>query len=117
MDWIVLSNDIARLAIGKSLNNEIQLSEDVLQNYAGKYVFNAEHKLIVTFKNGKLFVEGTNPDDRLPKVQLYAQSKNMFYMKEAELKFEFVNDVISNSSFKIVTYNNRGKDAEWIKTK
>lgn len=117
MDWIVLSNDIARLAIGKPLNNEIQLSEDVLQNYAGKYVFNAEHKLIVTFKNGKLFVEGTNPDDRLPKVQLYAQSKNMFYMKEAELKFEFVNDVISNSSFKIVTYNNRGKDAEWIKTK
>ena len=35
-------------------------------------------------------------------------------MKEAPLRFEFVKDV--NNSFKIVTYNNRGKDAEWIKT-
>lgn len=116
MDWTVLSNDIARLALGKPLNSEIQLSEDVLQNYVGNYVFNAEHQLIVTFKNGKLFVEAKNPDDRLPEVQLYAQSKNMFYIKEADLKFEFVNDV-SKNSFKIVTYNNRGKDAEWIKTK
>jgi hypothetical protein len=33
-----------------------------------------------------------------------------------ELRFEFVTDPISNS-IKIVTYNNRGKDAEWIRTK
>ena len=51
---------------------------------------------------------------RLPKVFLYARSDTEFYMKEAPLKFEFVKDV--NKSFKIVTYNNRGKDAEWTKT-
>ena len=34
--------------------------------------------------------------------------------KEAALKFEFVKD--TNNTFKIVTYNNRGKDAEWTKT-
>ena len=116
MDWTLLSNDIARLAIGKPLNNEMQLSEDVLQNYVGMYVFNEEHKLTISLENGKLYVEANNPNDRLPKVQLYAQSKNMFYIKEAELKFEFVNN-ISNDSIKIVTYNNRGKDAEWTKTK
>jgi CubicO group peptidase (beta-lactamase class C family) len=116
MDWTILSNDIARLAIGKPLNNEVKLSEDILKQYVGAYVFNADHKLVVTLENAKLFIEDTNPIDRLPKVRLYAESENKFYMKEAELKFEFVKDTINNS-VKIITYNNRGKDAEWIKAK
>jgi CubicO group peptidase (beta-lactamase class C family) len=116
MDWIVLSNDIAKLAIGKPLDNSIKLSTDVLKRYVGEYVFNVDHKLIVTLENGTLFIKDTNPNDRLPKVQLYAQSETMFYIKEAELKFEFVKDTINNS-LKIVTYNSRGKDAEWTKTK
>lgn len=116
MDWTVLSNDIAKLAIGKPLNNSIQLGTDFLKRYVGEYVFNVDHKLIVTLEKGTLFIEDTNSNDRLPKVQLYAQSETMFYIKEAELKFEFVNDT-SNNSLKIVTYNSRGKDAEWIKTK
>jgi hypothetical protein len=75
-----------------------------------------EHKLIVTLENNKLFIEDTNPSDRLPKVRLYTESENKFYMKGAALKFEFVKDATSNS-LKIITYNNRGKDAEWKKTK
>jgi CubicO group peptidase (beta-lactamase class C family) len=114
MDWQILTNDIARLAIGKPLNNEPRLNEDILKQYAGVYEYDAKNKLIVTFEDGSLFVEDTNPDARLPKVQLYAKTENEFYMKEAPLRFEFVKDV--NNSFKIVTYNNRGKDAEWIKT-
>lgn len=116
MDWTVLSNDIAKLAIGKLLNNDLKLSNDFLKKYTGEYVFNADHKLIVTLESGKLFIEDTNPNDRLPKVQVYAEKENRFYIKEAQLKFEFVTDT-SNSSLKIVTYNSRGKDAEWIKTK
>lgn len=115
MDWTILSNDIAKLAIGKPLDNSIKLSVDVLKKYVGEYVFNVHHKLIVTLENGTLFIEDSNPNDRLPKVKLYAQSETMFYIKEAELKFEFVTDT-SNNSLKIVTYNSRGKDAEWIKT-
>ena len=116
MDWTVLSNDIAKLAIGKPLNNSIQLSTDLLKRYVGEYVFNVDHKLIVTLEKGTLFIEDTNPNDRLPKVQLYAQSETIFYIKEAELKFEFASDT-SNNSIKIITYNNRGKDAEWTKAK
>jgi hypothetical protein len=37
-------------------------------------------------------------------------------MKEAQLRFEFILDA-DNNSLKIVTYNNSGKDAEWIKVK
>jgi hypothetical protein len=33
---------------------------------------------------------------------------------QAPLRFEFVKDV--NNSFKMVTYYNHGKDAEWTKT-
>ena len=40
--------------------------------------------------------------------------RQCFISKKRKLKFEFVNDY-SNSSIKIVSYNNRGKDAEWKK--
>jgi hypothetical protein len=119
MDWTILSNDIARLAIGKPVNNEVKVKDDVLKSYAGTYevnVNNINHKLIVTFADGRLSIEASNPEDRLPKVFLYAKSENEFYMKEAPLRFEFIKDA-SNNSIKIVTYNNRGKDAEWIKSK
>ena len=116
-DWQILTNDIARIAIGKPLNNDFKVKDAILKMYIGTYqvnLNNVNHKLIVTFEDGRLFIEATNLDDRLPKVQMYASSKNEFYIKEAALRFEFVRD--NNNSFKIVTYNNRGKDAEWIKT-
>jgi CubicO group peptidase (beta-lactamase class C family) len=117
MDWQLLTNDIARLAIGKPLNNEVKVSEDILKGYVGTYevnLSNTNHKLIVTLADGRLSVEASNPDDRLPKVLLYAKTENEFYMKEAPLRFEFIKD--TNNNFKIVTYNNRGKDAEWKKS-
>lgn len=118
MDWQILSNDIARLAIGKPLNKNVKVAEDILKMYIGTYEVNLNHinhKLIVTFEDGRLSIEASNTDDRLPKVQLYANSKNEFYIKEAALIFEFVNE--TDNSFKLVTYNNRGKDAEWKKIK
>ena len=116
MDWQILTNDIARLAIGKPLNNDVKVKDAVLKNYVGTYeviLNNINHKLIVTFEDGRLSIEAANPDDRLPRVLLYATSENEFYIKEAALRFEFLKD--GNNFFKIVTYNNRGKDAEWKK--
>jgi hypothetical protein len=62
MDWQILTNDIARLAIGKPLNNELKLNEDILKQYAGIYEYDAKNKLIATLENGSLFVEDTNPE-------------------------------------------------------
>lgn len=95
-------------------HTDIKTSADILKQYAGVYRLNAEHSLVVTFKDSKLFVEASNPNDKLPKVELHAESESKFYIKEAQLQFEFVND---NNSSKLVTYNVRGKDAEWIKIK
>jgi CubicO group peptidase (beta-lactamase class C family) len=117
-DWQLLTNDIARIALGKPLDNEVKVKEDVLKSYVGIYEVNlngVNHKLIVTLNNGRLSIEASNPADRLPKVLLYANSENEFYIKEAPLRFEFIKDV--KNVFKIVTYNNRGKDAEWTKVK
>lgn len=117
MDWQILTNDIARLAIGKTINKNFKVKEAILKTYVGTYevtLNNVNHKLIVTFEDGRLSIEAANPDDRLPKVQMYSNSENEFYIKEAPLRFEFIKD--ANSAFKIVTYNNRGKDAEWTKT-
>ena len=118
MDWQLLTNDIARIVLGKPLDNEVKVKEDVLKSYVGDYEVNLKgvnHKLIVTFSDGRLSIEASNPGDRLPKVLLYAKSENEFYIKEAPLRFEFAKD--TNNAFKIVTYNNRGKDAEWTKVK
>jgi CubicO group peptidase (beta-lactamase class C family) len=118
MDWQILTNDIARLAIGKNINTNFKVKEAILKTYVGTYevtLNKVNHKLMVTFEDGGLSIEATNPDDRLPKVKMYANSENEFYINEAALRFDFLKD--SNNSFKIVTYNNRGKDAEWVKTK
>ncbi len=97
-------------------SNELKIAEDLLKTYVGTYAFNADHKLIVEFENGELFIRDTNPKDKLPKVELYAEHENMFYIKEAQLKFEFVLDG-NNIPIKLVTYNTNGKDGEWVKEK
>src|SRR5450755_4554588 len=47
---------------------ELNIGEAILKTYIGTYIFNADHKMIVSFKNGKLFIRDTNPKDMLPKV-------------------------------------------------
>lgn len=111
MNFIILSNDIARLAANKPLQHELKLEGDSLSRYAGIYIYNTEHQMIVTFKGDQLFIEASNPKDRLPEVRLYARNSNRFYIKEAPLEFEFVPN--AGQQFKLITYNTNGKDAEW----
>jgi CubicO group peptidase (beta-lactamase class C family) len=118
MSFMALDNDIATLSTGKNLEKEISVDTSLLKQYVGVYEVdanNVNHKLVVTFEKGKLFIEASNPADRLTKVQLLAKSQNRFFIKEvAKLEFEFVTDV-SNNSLKLITYNKKGKDAEWKK--
>ncbi len=115
MDWTMLSNDIARLASGKPLRHEKMPDDKILKSYAGTYFFNEEHQLVITYKDNSLYVEAVNPKDRLPRVRLYAKSDERFYIKEAELEFEF--KVGSDAKIKLTTYNAHGKDADMIKVK
>ncbi|WP_342647552.1 serine hydrolase [Mucilaginibacter sp. CSA2-8R] len=114
MDWIVLSNDIARLACGKPVDLNVKIDENLLKQYAGTYIFNAEHQLIITHKGNRLFVESPNPKDRLWRVQLHAKSSTRFYIKEAKLEFEFSKDE-TGALNTLTTYNGSKKDADWKK--
>ena len=116
MDWAVLTNDVARLAAGKAVDAPVVVDKAILAKYAGEYTFDASHKLIVTFKEGSLFIEDTNPNDRLPQVRVYPQSEHKFYMKEAPVVFDFVYDS-QKKLLKVITYVSGRKDAEWGKTK
>jgi len=116
MDWQVISNDVARFALGHPLRKQLKFDDDSLKALTGTYTFTAQHKLVITFKDHGLFVEATNPKDRLPRVHLYAESKTQFYIKEAPLRFEFVWDTTAEN-YKLVTYNSFAKDAEWKKEK
>lgn len=114
MDWIVLTNDIVRLACGKPIDRNIKINEQLLNQYAGNYIFNAEHQLIITRKGNRLFVEAVNPKDRLPRVQLHAKSSTRFYIKEANLEFDFSADNAGIMNI-LTTYINNKKDADWKK--
>jgi len=114
MDWQIITNDVARLAMGSGLRQELKLTDDSLKRYVGTYQYNAEHQMVVSLKNHQLYVMATNPKDRLPILPLFAQSPLRFYIKEAPLQFEFQLDNDTHQ-FKLVTYNTGGKDAEWKK--
>ncbi|MES2427442.1 MAG: serine hydrolase domain-containing protein [Bacteroidota bacterium] len=116
MDWQVITNDIARFAIGHSLRPVLKLREDNLEKLTGTYAVGEDHKLIISLKKHKLYVQATNPKDRLPKVELLADGVNHFYIKEAPLKFEFKADA-SKQTYTLTTYNSSGKDADWKKIK
>ncbi len=116
MDWTVLANDVARVATGKPVEATVVVDKSILEKYAGEYTFDASHKLIVTFKEGSLFIEDTNPNDRLPQVRVYPQNEHKFYMKEAPVTFDFLYDN-QKQLLKVITYVSGRKDAEWLKTK
>ena len=85
-----------------------KVEEDSLRAFAETYRAGSDHKIIITLERGRLYAQGTNPADRLPKVVLHATSENEFFMEGAALKFRFVGGML-------VTYGSDAKDAEWEK--
>jgi CubicO group peptidase (beta-lactamase class C family) len=114
MDWQVLTNDIARITLGRPLGATYQVIDGSLKELTGVYAVGTDHTMIVTFRKHQLFVKAGNPKDRLPEVQLYAESANHFYIKEASLKFVFSFDSVAHG-YMLTTYNSAGKDADWKK--
>lgn len=108
-NWIMFTNDLARVALGKPLEGHLHLSKEVLQQYAGIYRHDDQWKMIFTMKGDALYVRC--PKAGIPDVKLYAQKENYFYIKEAPLKFELTK--LPDGGMLLTTYNNSGKDAEW----
>ena len=108
-DWLILTNDIARLAMGKPLNTSILLPKEILQQYTGVYKHNEEWQMIFSMKGNDLYVRC--PRAGIPDIRLYATKENFFYTRETPIKFELLKQ--PDGGMLLVTYNNSGKDAEW----
>ena len=88
MDFMDLSNDIATLALGKSLMRAIALPLETLQRYVGTYAADSAHPVNVTVENGQLMIE--SPNGGLPKTPVTPIANNRFLLKVINVEFVFV---------------------------
>ncbi|HZY40086.1 MAG TPA: serine hydrolase [Mucilaginibacter sp.] len=94
MSFMLLSNDIVTLAMGKALAKEVNVADVILQQYVGVYQFDAAHSAMITLENGQLQMEALAGG--LPKSPLFAESDNKFMLKVVKAEIEFVKDAQGN---------------------
>lgn len=92
---------------------EIKIAPAVQQQYTGVYAFE-KSQLFITLKNGRFEVKGGVNTD-LPKLLLYAESENKFFLKEVDIQFEFIRDP-NNKVTKLLLYQD-GHHFTWEKIK
>ena len=100
---ILLCNEGADLsAISKGLVNiiyglpydvpqekkSVQLPDDVLKTYVGEYWVSEDYKVFITLENGQLKAQVTGQ----PKVDLFAEKTDLFFVKIVDAKVEFKKD-------------------------
>jgi hypothetical protein len=123
---IVLCNEAADLSpISRGLTNiiyglpyevpqekkSVQLPEEVLKAYVGEYWVSEDYKVFVTLENGQLKAQVTGQ----PKVDLYAQKTDLFFVKIVDAQVEFKKDA-SGKVQKLVFYQG-GAMIEAVKVK
>ena len=75
-------------------HTDVKIDDDVLKQYAGVYELDKAHSITISFENEHLYAE--SPDNRLPKSILTAESNNRFYLRIADVEFDFVRDANGN---------------------
>jgi CubicO group peptidase (beta-lactamase class C family) len=81
----------------------IELPEDVLKEYVGEYWVSNDVHIEVTLENGHLKGQMTNQ----VKVDLFAQRKDLFFLKVVDAQLEFMRDA-SGKVNKVVLYQGGG---------
>jgi CubicO group peptidase (beta-lactamase class C family) len=67
---------------------EIEVSQDVLEQYVGEYHLAPEFVITVTVQDGTLWAEATNQ----PNVQIYPESETRFFYKVVDAQITFEKD-------------------------
>ena len=93
-----LSNEIARLSAGKSLQADVQLSDSVLKRYIGTYKYMGDPKINVSLKiyekDGKLFCDLSNGTGA--NMVLVPQSETKFVLPDVRRITTFIDFIIEN---------------------
>ena len=89
----------------------VNVDEGILKQYPGVYAMDAQHKITITFENGKLMAD--SPTNLVAKTQLYPASNTKFDFHYADINLEFVNGT-DGKPVKLVVHQD-GKDYDWKK--
>jgi hypothetical protein len=103
--FMALDNEIATLAIGRKLTQEVKVDTTVLRQYNGVYEVDTAHPAIVSLENNQLYLEA--PAGGLPKSPLFAKSQSVFFLKIIPAEIEFTRDS-TNKVIQLIT-RYRGK--------
>jgi CubicO group peptidase (beta-lactamase class C family) len=74
---------------------EMKLDSTLMRQYIGTYVYDKNHTLSVTVKDGKLYLDGTR-NTGISNAPFVALSNSVFYNKNLYFKIEFVKDSRGN---------------------
>jgi len=87
----------------------VTVDEAILKQYPGVYAMDGQHKITITFENGKLMAD--SPTNLAGKTKLYPASNTKFYFHYADINLEFVNGA-DGKPLKFVVHQD-GKDYNW----
>ena len=67
---------------------EAEVAADVLESYVGEYRFSSRFSIVVTFEDGKLWMQPTGQE----RSRIYAESETLFYSRVAPVELTFSMD-------------------------
>ena len=102
---------LGKVALGETVllpseRKEIKLSSEALAPLAGEYVLNPKVSLTTTVENGQLMGQMTGQ----PKLPLFAESENKFFLKVVDAQLEFHRD--ANGKATTVTLFQNGHETK-----
>jgi len=74
--------------MGSNVHKIIKLSDEILNGYTGKCIGSEGVEYTITKGDGVLIISGPSS----PTVKLYPEKENKFFLKEFNVKFEFIKD-------------------------
>jgi hypothetical protein len=97
----------------KPLPNEdgIKVAEQVLEAVTGVYETSPDFTFSITKEQSRLFLQATGQE----KVEIYAESPTVFFLKVNDAQLEFVKDAAGKVTKAILKQGGRNADARKIK--
>ncbi|MBU0472593.1 MAG: serine hydrolase [Bacteroidetes bacterium] len=101
-----INRSLAAIALGESYNPilipyEVELHEDFLKQYTGKYKLDEDFEITISFDKGKLFY--TDPDINL--AELIAQNNSKFFLRQTVALVHFLKDKEGNVNRIVIQQN------------
>jgi CubicO group peptidase (beta-lactamase class C family) len=87
-DWDSKAEPVRRGYAPPVERTEVQVAEEILETYSGRYEFESGRSVVVTLENGGLFAQPAGQD----RVRLYAESEVDFFLRAVEAEVSFTKD-------------------------